>query len=138
MNFSFTLRRLRWVMVALAAAAFAAPAAQAYHAPRENLAATTPRQPFAGATSQSSTPTQWNASPLEIDRLGPKNVPLRHSLLPAPVNIVKIVRPGGFDWADAFIGAAVCGFVLASAAGVAMLVTRRRADLRGRSELAGA
>ena len=38
MNSSFNRRRGRWVMVAFAAAAFAAPAAQARHAPGEDPA----------------------------------------------------------------------------------------------------
>jgi hypothetical protein len=126
MNSSFSRPRLRWLLTVLAAAAFAAPAAQAHHAPGEGPGATTPRQPFETATSQSSTPTQWNASSREIDRLGPKNVPLHHSVLPAPVNVVKIVRPGGFARGDAAVGAAVLGLLLALVSGLAMLAIRRR------------
>src|SRR6266508_1720478 len=68
---------------------------------------------------------QWNASGREIDRLGPKYVPLHHPLSPAPVSVVKVATPGGFDWADAAIGAGVSGIALALAAGLALLVTRR-------------
>jgi len=114
--------------VALASAAFAAPAAQAHHAPGNNAKASPPSA------------SVWTASSLEVDRLGPKYVPLQHPLSPAPVTVVRVVRPGGFDWRDAAIGAGVSGFGLALVAGLAMLVSqrRRRAGLPERSELAGA
>jgi len=80
---------------------------------------------------------QWNASPLEIDRLGPKHVPLRHPLSSPPAIVVKVVRPAGFNWVDAGIGAGVASLTLALAAGLAMFVTSRRTIVSGRSELAG-
>jgi hypothetical protein len=139
-NPSFSRRGLRCVMVAFAAAAFAAPVAAAGHAPGEDPAATPPRHALNGAALQNSAATGWNASPLEVDRLGPKGVPLHHSLSITPVNVVKIVRPAGFDWADAAVGAAVSGLALALVAGLTMLVARRsrRPGLRERNELAGA
>jgi hypothetical protein len=101
-------------MATLVAAAFGAPVAQAFHAPADR----------SGTTSQ----PQWKASPLEVDRLGPKFIPLQHSLPPAPVTVVKIVGRGGFDWGDGAIGAGVSGLALATIAGLALLATRRKSD----------
>jgi hypothetical protein len=163
MNSSLNRRRPRWVMVAFAAAAFAAPVAQAHHAPGENPGATAPRQSLPGAASQGDSATQWNANPLEIDRLGPKHVPLHHPQSAAPVNasrpgptaagaaianarhdampvsVVKVVRPDGFDWGDAGIGAGVASLTLALVAALALLLSRRgrRTIAPDRSELAG-
>ncbi len=129
MNSSFSRRTLPWIAVALAAAAFTAPAAEAYHAPSENAKAT-------------STPASVSApsSNFEVDRLGPKHVALHRPPAPAPVSIVKVVRPGGFDWSDAGIGAGAAGLALALAAALAMLVTRRSrvTALPEQSELASA
>ena len=121
-------------------ATFAAPAAQARHAPGEDPRATPPRHSLPAASSKGYAPTRWNASPLEIDRLGPKYVPLHHPLSPAPVGAVKVVRPGGFHWADAAIGAGVASLTLSLVAGLAMLVTRRSRGnaLPEQRELAGA
>ena len=163
MNSSFNRRRPRWVMVAFAAAAFAAPAAQARHAPGEDPGATAPRQSLPGAASQSDSAMHWNASPLEIDRLGPKYVSLHHPMFAAPVepdrpgltaagtaianarhdampvSAIKLVGPEGFDWGDAGIGAGVASLTLALVAGLVMVVTRRsRITIAPeRSELAG-
>ncbi len=125
MNSNFSRRRLRWVLVALAAAAFAAPAAQARHATGEDVEATSSSPSTSVASTTGYAPNQWSASGREIDRLGPKYVPLHHPLSPAPVSVVKVATPGGFDWADAAIGAGVSGIALALAAGLALLVTRR-------------
>ena len=125
MNSNFSRRRLRWVIVALAAAAFAAPAAQARHATGEDVEATSSSPSTSVASTTGYAPNQWSASGREIDRLGPKYVPLHHPLSPAPVSVVKVATPGGFDWADAAIGAGVSGIALALAAGLALLVTRR-------------
>ncbi len=125
MNSNFSRRRRRWVIVALAAAAFAAPAAQARHATGEDATTTSSPHPLSAASAKDHAPNQWNASGREIDRLGPKYVPLHHPLSPAPVSVVKVATPGGFDWADAAIGAGVSGIALALAAGLALLVTRR-------------
>jgi hypothetical protein len=145
------------------ATTLAVPIAQARHAPGEDPGATAPRQSLPGAASQGDSPTQWNASPLEIDRLGPKHVPLHHPMSAAPVgadrpgptaagtaianarhdampvSVVKVVGPRGFDWGDAGIGAGVASLTLALVAALAMLVTRRsrRTIVRERSELAG-
>ena len=163
MNSSFNRQRVRCLCVALAAAAFAAPAAQAHHAPGEDPGTTAPRQSLPGAASEGDSATQWNASPLEIDRLGPKHVPMHHPISAAPVDanrpsptaagtaianarhdampvsVVKFVGPSGFDWGDAGIGAGVASLTLALVAMLAMLVTRRgrRTIVRERSELAG-
>jgi hypothetical protein len=103
----------------------------------------------------------WLASSLEIDRLGPKHVPLHHPYSAAPVDanrpgptaagtaianarhdampvsVVKVVRPTGFDWGDAGIGAGGASLTLALVAMLALLVTRRsrRTLVPVRSEL---
>jgi uncharacterized iron-regulated membrane protein len=41
------------------------------------------------------------------------------------VSFIKVVRPGGFDWGDAAIGAAGASLMLALVAGLALLVARR-------------
>jgi hypothetical protein len=43
-----------------------------------------------------------------------------------PVSVVKVVRPSGFDWAAAGIGAGATGVARTLTAALAMLVTRRR------------
>jgi hypothetical protein len=163
MNSSFNRQQVRCLYVALAAAAFAAPAAQAHHAPGEDPGTTAPRQSLPAAASQGDSATQWNASPLEIDRLGPKHVPLHHPMSAAPVgadrpgptaagpaianarhdampvSVVKLVRPTGFDWGDAGIGAGAASLTLALVAMLAMLITRRSRStlVPEQSELAG-
>jgi hypothetical protein len=163
MNSSFRRQQVRCLCVALAAAAFAAPAAQARHAPGEDPGPTAPRQSLPGAASQGDSAMQWNASPLEIDRLGPKHVPLHHPYSAAPVqasrpgptaagtaianarhdampvSVVKVIKPSGFDFGDAGIGAGVASLTLALVAGLALLLTRRsqRTSVPERSELAG-
>jgi hypothetical protein len=135
---SFIRSRVRYVIVVLVAAACATPAAEARHAPAEHMTAIGPRHTVTGASGHGSGLMNWTASPIEIDRLGPKYVPLQHSIVPAPVTVVKIVRPGGFDWADGAVGAGVSGLAVASVAGVALLVTRRsrRPELREGGKLA--
>ena len=154
---------IKCLSASLAAGAFAAPVAQAHHAPGEDPGTTAPRQSLPGAASQGDSATQWNASPLEIDRLGPKQVPLHHPYSPAPVeasrpgptaagtaianarhdampvSVVKLVGPRGFDWGDAGIGAGVASLTLALFAALALLLTRRgRSTIAPeRSELAG-
>jgi hypothetical protein len=151
------------VIGVLVAATLAVPVAQAHHAPGEDPGATAARQSLPGVASQGDSPTQWNASPLEIDRLGPKHVPLHHPNPAAPidanrpgptaagaaianarhdgmpVSVVKLVGPRGFDWGDAGIGAGFASLTLALVAALAMLVTRRsrRTIVRERTELAG-
>ena len=142
---------IKCLSASLAAGAFAAPVAQAHHAPSEHGSAPVPRASI------------WLASSLEIDRLGPKYVPLHHPYSPAPVeasrpgptaagtaianarhdampvSVVKLVGPRGFDWGDAGIGAGVASLTLALVAMLVMLVTRRsrRTIAPKRSELAG-
>ena len=151
MDSSFSRQQVNCLCIALAAAAVAAPVAQARHAPGEDVKASPPLA------------SVWTASSLEIDRLGPKYVPLHHpySATPVeanrpgptaagtaianarhdamPVSVVKVVRSRGFDWGDAGIGAGVASLTLALMAALAMLVTRRgrRTIVRERSELAG-
>ena len=114
-----SLQLIKCLSASLAAGAFAAPVAQAHHAPSEHGSASVPRASI------------WLASSLEIDQLGPKYVPLHHPYSPAPVeasrpgptaagtaianarhdampvSVVKLVGPRGFDWGDAGIGAAL-------------------------------
>jgi hypothetical protein len=118
MSSSFS-RRVVCLSVALAAAVLMAPLAQANHGPR------------ARATAPSSSASTWTASGREIDRLGPKYVPLQHPIATAPTNVtapapvVTVVRPVGFDWADAGIGAATTALALAVVATLALVITRR-------------
>jgi hypothetical protein len=160
---NFSRRRYSCLAMALTTAAIAAPAAGARHGPGEDPATTSPRHPQLTAAAKGSTPTRWNASPLEIDRLGPKYVPLHHPQSAAPidvnrpgpteagtaianarhdampVSVVKVVRPAGFHWADAGIGAGVASLTLALVVSLTMLVTRRsrRTIAPERSEIAG-
>jgi hypothetical protein len=117
-------------VVVLVAATLAVPIAQARHAPSENAKATPTPASVVSAPS----------SNFEVDRLGPKNVALHRPQAAAPVSVVRVVRPGGFDWADAGIGAGAAGLALALVAAVATLVTRRSrvTALPEQGELAGA
>jgi len=163
MNSSASRQRVKCLGVALAAAALAAPAAQARHAPGEDPATTNPRHSLPGSPAKGHAPTRWNASPLEIDRLGPKYVSLHHPMFAAPVeasrpgptaagtaianarhdampvSVVKVIKPSGFDFGDAGVGAGVASLTLALVAGLALLLTRRsqRTSVPERSELAG-
>jgi hypothetical protein len=127
---SFNSRRV-CSLVAPFAAAFAAPVAQAHHQPVTGHVVVSPRSALV-----------WTASGREVDRLGPKYVQLRHPITqppnPPPPTVVKVVRPAGFDWVDAGIGAGVAALTLALVAVVAMLVTRRnrRAALPERAGVA--
>ena len=151
MNSSFSRQQVNCLCIALAAAAVAAPIAQAHHAPGED------------GKASPSLALVWTASSLEIDRLGPKYVPLHHPYSAAPVeangpgptaagtaianarhdampvSVVKLVRPAGFDWGDAGIGAGAASLTLALVAMLAMLITRRSRStlLPEQSELAG-
>ena len=91
MNSSFNRQQVRCLCVALAAAAFAAPAAQAHHAPGEDPGDNRSASIASRRSLKGDSATQWNASPLEIDRLGPKHVPLHHPMSAAPVDAD---RPG--------------------------------------------
>jgi hypothetical protein len=144
-------RLIKCLSAALAAGAFAAPGAQAHHAPGEDRSA--PHLPA----------SVWLASSLEIDRLGPKHVPLQHPYSAArveasgpgptaagtaivnarhdamPVSVAGVVRRSDFDWGDAGVGAGVASVTLALVAALAIAVTRRSRRTTGpeRSELAG-
>jgi hypothetical protein len=125
-----------WLGLVVAAAAVAVPVAQARHAPGEDGSASVPPA------------SVWIASSLEVDRLGPKHVALSHPYSGAPVeasapgptvSVTNVLRPGGFDWGDAGIGAGVSSLTLALLAGLALLLTRRsqRKSVTERTELAG-
>ena len=120
---------LRWcgVAVVVGVAAIGAPAAQPHTQ--------------AGDPPTTSTPSTslWTATGREIDRLGPKRVPLQHRVV-QPTTVVKVVKPAGFVWSDAAIGAGVACLAVALVAALAVLMTGRgrRAELPDRSDLAGA
>jgi hypothetical protein len=44
---------------------------------------------------------------------------------PAPSSVVTVVKPAGFDWSDAGVGAGVAGLALLVVAGCAVFATRR-------------
>ena len=113
MDSKATRRRTSWLLAVMFAAAVTAPGAQAQHAPPANT----------NAFLQSA--TVWTASDREVDRLGPKYVPLQHPISLQPATVIKVVRPAGFDWTDAGIGAGVTGLALALIAALGLLVTRR-------------
>jgi len=123
---SFSRRRL--IIAAVTMAAVAAPAAQARHAPTDQV------------TASSSPAATWTASGREIDRLGPKHVPLQHPIARAPITVVKVVKPAGFVWADAAVGAGVAALALAVIAALMLAITRRvrKPIAPERSKLAGA
>jgi hypothetical protein len=113
MDSKATRRRTSWLLVVMSAAAVTAPVAQAKHAPAT------------GANALVQSAAVWTASDREVDRLGPKYVPLQHPFSLQPATVVKVVRPGGFDWTDAGIGAGVTGLALALSAALGLLVSRR-------------
>jgi hypothetical protein len=86
--------RVKLLSLALAVAAIAAPAANAHHAPGEDVRASAPKHAAAS---------------------------------PAPPTIVKIVRPGGFNWDDAAVGGAVGA---ATAALLIVLMVRMKKSRR--------
>jgi hypothetical protein len=121
--------RIKSLSLALAAAAFVAPAAQAHHAPAGH------------ATVSRSSASTWTASSREVDRLGPKYVALQHGIAPpVATTVVKAVEPAGFNWDDAAIGGGVSAVAVALIAVLTVFLTRRsrRPALPERSELAGA
>ena len=113
--------------VVVGVAAIAAPAAHAH-----TEAGDPP------TTSKPST-SVWTATGREIDRLGPKHVPLQHRIS-QPTMVVKVVKTAGFVWSDAAIGAGVASLAVALVAALALLMTGRgrRAELPDRSDVAGA
>jgi hypothetical protein len=129
-DLSRTRRRVSCPAMALAAVAFAAPAAQAHHADGN---------PATHLSSPASVPLPESSS-LQIDRLGPKYVALHRPASPPQTTVLNVVGQAGFDWPDAGIGAGVASLTLALLAGLAMLVIRRsrRTIVSERSELAGA
>jgi hypothetical protein len=83
-----------------------------------------------------------SAAPVGADRPGPTAAGTaianaRHDAM--PVSVVKLVRPSGFDWGDAGIGAGAASLTLALVAMLAMLITRRSRStlVPEQSELAG-
>ena len=124
-----TVGRRRIIVAAVATTAVVVPAAQAYYyAPSER------------ATTSSSSAQSWTASSSEIDQLGPKHVPLQHPIAPARTTLVKVVKPAGFVWADAAIGADVASLALALVAALTLVITRRthKTIAPEQSKLAGA
>lgn len=107
-------RRHGWTSIAivLATAALGAPTAQARHAPDDAAA---PSQPPTVAVD---------------DRLGPKYVPAAERSAPAAVRTVELVKPNGFQWGDALIGAGVTAFAIALLGAAMLGVTRRRSQVR--------
>jgi hypothetical protein len=99
-----------WTCIAIvvATAALTVPTAQARHAPDDEA---TPSQPPTIAVD---------------DRLGPKYVPAAGRSIPAVVNTVEVVKPSGFHWDDALIGAATTALGIASIAAAALARTSRR------------
>ena len=53
-----------------------------------------------------------------------KYLPAAKASYPTSVQVVRVVKPGGFDFVDAGIGAAVAAAVLALAAGVVIALHR--------------
>lgn len=100
-----------WIPIVVATAALAAPTAQARHAP-DNAAA----------------PPQAPAAAVD-DRLGPKYVGVPNTSAPAAVQTVEVVRPRGFQWGDAMIGAGVTAFAIALLGAALLGVTRRRVPI---------
>jgi len=89
------------LLVALALATVAAPAAQAMHAPAEDQAATSSNVPFDAATRH------------------------HHPDVAEPATRIIAVTPArGFDWGDAGIGAAGAVGVVFLATGTVLLVKR--------------
>jgi hypothetical protein len=85
--------------------------------------------PLGHATATGGSTSTWVASGREIDRLGPKQLPLQHAIVAQPTapDVVRVVEPGGFDWGDALIGAGVAaGATAAVAAALQMLTGGRR------------
>lgn len=119
---SSNLNFRRVMTVALATGAIAVPAAQGQHAPGASDG-TAGRASLANEKHDPVPTSVWRASSREVDRLGPKYVPLQHPINETPV--VRIVRPAGFDWADASVGAGVAGLALSLVAVLTMIVARR-------------
>ena len=90
----------------------AAPAAQAHHAPAEHTTGSPPSV------------STWTASGREIDRLGPKHVPLHHRIAPPPPTVVKVVKSAGFNGDKVAIGGGITG-VVALIAVLTLFLTRR-------------
>ena len=107
--------------VAVFAAAFASSAAYAKHGPEEH------------ATASSGSTSTWVATGREIDRLGPKYLPLQHAVVARPsaaVEVVRVVEPNGFDWRDAAIGAGVAAIATAALAAALLAIQLHRSPGR--------
>jgi hypothetical protein len=107
----------RWLAAAVAVGALAAPAASAMGVD----------SPYAGDPART---LQRSASPAEsTQRVDVRSPDARDAADPReivsspPVQTVKTVEAGGFDWADAAIGAGVLALVLMGVGG--MLALRR-------------
>jgi pimeloyl-ACP methyl ester carboxylesterase len=104
MNTIFSTRSLRWISLGLVVAAVASPVAQAS---------------TRGAGASVSSPLSSD------DRLGPKYVPTAGSW-PAgpPPQAITTVRPAGFDFGDALIGAGAAALLTAAIAGLVVVGPR--------------
>jgi hypothetical protein len=99
-----------WIAVVLVIAALTAPAAQAMHAPNDT-----------------ATPSRPTATLAGDDRLGPKYVQVaKHVATPTSIGTIEVVKPSGFVWGDALIGAGVTALAIALLGAVTLGVTRRR------------
>lgn len=105
-----TLHRL--IIVALLSGAFFTPTA---------VARDTPGAWTTGAASAAI----WRASPREIDRLGPKYVPLQHHTALTILNTTKL-EAQRFDWSAAVIGGVAASLALGLLAALVVLASRPR------------
>lgn len=124
------VKTLERIIVAVAVAAFASAA----FAPAAGYAR---HGPMGHATATDGSTSTWVASGREIDRLGPKQVPLQHAIVaqPAAPDVVRVVEPGGFDWGDAMIGAGVAALATAALAAAVQLMMGGRRGRIGRGHV---
>ena len=124
-----TKKTLERIVVAFAVAALAAALAPSVGYARHG--------PMGHATAAGGSTSTWVASGREIDRLGPKQVPLEHAIVaqPAAPAVVRIVEPGGFDWGDALIGAGVAALATAGLAAALQLMMGGRRGPIGRGHV---
>ena len=74
-----------------------------------------------GPSGGTSASTQTSTAPVNLLRDG-KYLPTP-TASPASIEVVRVVKPGGFDYRDAGIGAAVGALVIALVGGVVILVS---------------
>jgi hypothetical protein len=81
-----------------------------------------------GPTGGASASTQTSTAPVNLMRDG-KYLPTPTATA-ATVEVVRVVKPGGFDFRDAGIGAAVGALVIALVGGVVILVSHNGSATR--------